>query len=116
MLELFRWNRLELFIAGGELICNTSVMQSLDPASHNLSDGAPGGLTLTDRMLALVFAAISNFTPPPLAPDDPLLRCGHLVLTPHHADHTPEGIELLNAGAVDNVIAYFEGRDTNRIV
>lgn len=64
----------------------------------------------------LAGAGLDVFDQEPLAPGDPLLRCEHVVLTPHHADHTPEGIELLNAGAVENVIAFFEGRDTNRVV
>jgi phosphoglycerate dehydrogenase-like enzyme len=32
-----------------------------------------------------------------------------LVLTPHSANQTPEGTDLLNAGVVDNVIAFLEG-------
>ena len=28
---------------------------------------------------------------------------------------TPEGVELLNEGAVDNVIAFLEGRPRNRV-
>ena len=33
-----------------------------------------------------------------------------MVLTPHSADQTPEGIDLLNAGAVENVLAFLDGR------
>jgi phosphoglycerate dehydrogenase-like enzyme len=36
-----------------------------------------------------------------------------VVLTPHNADQTPEGMDLLNAGVVDNVIAFLEGRPQN---
>jgi len=39
-----------------------------------------------------------------------------VVLTPHNADQTPEGMELLNAGVVDNVIAFLEGKSQNRVV
>jgi D-3-phosphoglycerate dehydrogenase len=39
-----------------------------------------------------------------------------VVLTPHNADQTPEGMELLNAGVVDNVIAFLQGRPRHRVV
>lgn len=58
-------------------------------------------------------AALDVFEQEPLPADHPLLRCEHVVLTPHVADMTPEGIELLNEGVVDNVIAFFEGRPQN---
>ena len=45
--------------------------------------------------------------------DHPILSCDQVVLTPHLADQTPEGIELLNEGAVTNVIAFLEGRPNN---
>ena len=49
--------------------------------------------------------------PPPA--DLALLQCDQVVLTPHCADMTPEGVDLLNGGAVDNVIAFLEGRPQN---
>ena len=49
----------------------------------------------------------------PLPADHPILSCEQVVLTPHMADQTPEGMELLNEGAVDNVIAFLEGRPQN---
>lgn len=52
--------------------------------------------------------------PPPA--DHPILACAQVVLTPHNADQTPEGMEMLNAGAVDNVIAFLAGRPINRVV
>lgn len=58
-------------------------------------------------------AALDVYDEEPLPPDHPLLSCEQVVLTPHSADQTPEGIDLLNAGAVDNVIAFLEGRPQN---
>jgi D-3-phosphoglycerate dehydrogenase len=60
-------------------------------------------------------AAIDVFDVEPLPADYPLLACRQVVLTPHNADQTPEGMELLNSGVVENVIAYFEGREQNRV-
>jgi phosphoglycerate dehydrogenase-like enzyme len=51
----------------------------------------------------------------PIRAGHPLLACQQVVLTPHNADQTPEGMDLLNSGVVDNVIAFFEGRDVNRV-
>lgn len=51
--------------------------------------------------------------PPPAG--HPLFACEQVVLTPHCADMTPEGVDLLNSGAVENVIAFLEGRPQNRV-
>lgn len=56
------------------------------------------------------------FESEPVSPTDPLLQCEHVVLTPHNADQTPEGMDILNAGVVDNVIAFLEGRSDQRVV
>ena len=61
-------------------------------------------------------AALDVFETEPLPPGDPLLSCGQVVLTPHCADQTPEGIDLLNAGSVDNVIAFLDGKPQNTVV
>ncbi|MDP6403126.1 MAG: NAD(P)-dependent oxidoreductase [SAR202 cluster bacterium] len=58
-------------------------------------------------------AALDVYDAEPLPPGDPILYCQQVVLTPHLADQTPEGIEALNEGAVDNVIAFLEGRPQN---
>ena len=50
------------------------------------------------------------FDEEPIPPGHPILGCEQVVLTPHNADQTPEGMDLLNAGVVDNVIAFLEGR------
>jgi D-3-phosphoglycerate dehydrogenase len=61
----------------------------------------------------LAGAGLDVFETEPLPTDDPLLHCEQVVLTPHCADQTPEGIELLNLGCADNVIAFFEGTPQN---
>ena len=58
-------------------------------------------------------AAIDVFETEPLTPGDPLLSCEQVILTPHCADQTPEGFDLLNQGCVENVIAFLEGRPQN---
>jgi D-3-phosphoglycerate dehydrogenase len=64
----------------------------------------------------LAGAGIDVFDAEPIAPNHPLLTCEQVVLTPHNADQTPEGVDILNSGAVDNVIAFLEGRVQNRVV
>jgi D-3-phosphoglycerate dehydrogenase len=61
-------------------------------------------------------AGIDVFDEEPLPADHPLLACRQVVLTPHNADQTPEGRELLNAGVVDNVIAFLQGQPRNCVV
>jgi phosphoglycerate dehydrogenase-like enzyme len=61
-------------------------------------------------------AGIDVFDAEPMADDDPLLACEQVVLTPHNADQTPEGMEMLNGGVVDNVIAFLQGQPRNRVV
>ncbi len=58
-------------------------------------------------------AALDVYDVEPLPANDPILSCQQVVLTPHIADQTPEGVELLNEGAVDNIIAFLEGRPRN---
>lgn len=58
-------------------------------------------------------AAIDVFDQEPPPGDHPLFACQQVVLTPHCADMTPEGVDLLNSGVVENVIAFLEGRPQN---
>jgi phosphoglycerate dehydrogenase-like enzyme len=58
-------------------------------------------------------AAIDTYEQEPLPADDPILGCEQVVLTPHLADQTPEGIESLNEGIITNTIAYLEGHPQN---
>ena len=79
----------------------------INTARGGLVDGA--ALAAALERGALFGAGLDVFEQEPPPPDDPLLRCERVVLTPHAADMTPEGVELLNEGAVDNVIAFLDG-------
>ena len=86
-----------------------------------LVNGARGPVVNTDALVdalrsgRLGGAAIDVYDEEPVPPSHPLLSCEQVVLTPHCADMTPEGVDLLNGGAVDNVIAFLEGRPRNRV-
>ena len=84
-----------------------------------LVNGGRGELVDTDALVDslnsghLGGAALDVYDVEPLPSDSPLLACEQVVLTPHMADQTPEGVEALNIGAVDNVIAFLEGNPQN---
>ena len=83
---------------------------------------ARGGVLDTDALIRalnsghLGGAAIDVYDQEPLPPNHPLLACEQVILTPHCADMTPEGVELLNEGAVDNIIAFLKGTPQNVVV
>jgi D-3-phosphoglycerate dehydrogenase len=87
----------------GALVINTSRGAVVDSTAlvAALESGHLGG------------AGLDVFEIEPLPADHPILRCQQVVLTPHAADQTPEGVELLNQGAVENVLAYLDGRPRN---
>jgi D-3-phosphoglycerate dehydrogenase len=90
----------------GALLINTARGAIVDAAAlvSALNAGHLGG------------AGIDVFDAEPLPSDHPLLSCDQIVLTPHVADQNPEGMEILNKGAVDNVLAYLDGKPQNRVV
>ncbi len=90
----------------GALFINTARGAIVDSAAlaEGLKTGRLGG------------AGIDVYDIEPVPADHPLLACSQVVLTPHNADQTPEGMELLNGGVVDNVIAFLQGRPQNRVV
>lgn len=90
----------------GSILVNTARGPILDTAA----------LVAALREGRLAGAGIDVYDEEPLPPRHPLLGCDQVVLTPHNADQTPEGMDLLNGGAVDNVIAFLEGRPRNRVV
>jgi D-3-phosphoglycerate dehydrogenase len=55
-------------------------------------------------------AGIDVFSQEPAPADDPILSCERVVLTPHAADQTPEAVTATNEAAVDNIIAFLEGK------
>ena len=61
----------------------------------------------------LAGAALDVFDTEPVPANHPILSCEQVVLTPHSADQNPEGRDLLNGGAVDNVIAFLNGTPQN---
>lgn len=61
-------------------------------------------------------AGLDVFETEPLPADHPLFDCEQVILTPHVADQTVEGMEILNGGAIDNVVAYFRGQPQNRVM
>lgn len=95
-LALMRPGSLLLNGARGDVVDLDAVVDSLDA-------GHLGG------------AGLDVFPEEPLPPHHPILRCAHVALTPHAADQTPEGIELLNEGAVDNVIAFLQGQPRHNV-
>ncbi len=84
-----------------------------------LVNGGRGALVDTDALVRALHsghlggAGLDVYETEPLPAGDPILSCEQVVLTPHMADQTPEGTELLNEGAVDNVIAFLEGSPQN---
>ena len=87
-------NALLINVARGEVVDTEALVEALN-------SGHLGG------------AAIDVYDEEPPPADHPLLACDQVILTPHCADMTPEGVDLLNEGAVDNVIAFLNGEPQN---
>jgi phosphoglycerate dehydrogenase-like enzyme len=89
----------------GSLLVNTARGAVVDTAAlvAALKSGHLGG------------AGIDVFDAEPLPKNHPLLGCEQVVLTPHVADQNPEGMEILNRGAVENVLAFLDGAPIHRV-
>jgi D-3-phosphoglycerate dehydrogenase len=46
----------------------------------------------------------------PPEPNDPLLACDRLILTPHSATATPETMTRSSVAVAQNVLDYFDGK------
>lgn len=62
---------------------------------------------------ALFGAGLDVFDHEPLPADHPILSCEQIVLTPHTADQTQEGIDQLTLGCVANIHAFLDGKAQN---
>ena len=93
-LELMKQGALLINCARGEVVQTDALVEAL-----NAGRLSGAGIDVYDQ------------EPPPS--DYPLLTCKQGILTPHCADMTPEGVDLLNQGAVNNIIAYLEGHPEN---
>ena len=86
-----------------------------------LLNGARGDVLDLDALAAvlqaghLCGAGLDVFSEEPFVSDHPIKACEQVVMTPHLADQTLEGIDLLNEGAVDNVLAFLEGNPRNSV-
>ena len=58
-------------------------------------------------------AGVDVYDVEPATTDNLLLKCRNVVLTPHSADQTPEGIDLLTQGCVENIRAFLDGKPQN---
>ena len=101
-------------------LIDSDVFAKMKPNSIFLN-GARAAVVDTDALVNalnsghLMGAGVDVFEEEPTPEDHPLFACEQVVLTPHCADMTPEGVDLLNGGAVDNVLAYLDGHPQNRV-
>jgi D-3-phosphoglycerate dehydrogenase len=58
-------------------------------------------------------AGLDVFDQEPLPADHPLLTCEQVVLTPHTADQTQEGIDQLTLGCIENIRTFLSGNPQN---
>ncbi len=96
-LELMKSNALLINVARGDIVDTDALVEALNA-------GHLGGAAID----------VYDEEPPPVA--HPLLACEQVILSPHCADMTPEGVDLLNEGVVDNVIAFLEGKPQNVVL
>lgn len=87
----------------GALLVNTARAAVVDTSAL--------ATAITERHL--FGAAIDVYDVEPVAHDNPLLKCDNVVLTPHSADQTQEGLDILTLGCVENIHAFLNGTPQN---
>lgn len=81
-----------------------------------LLNGARGPVVDTNALIdvlnagTIAGAGIDVFDEEPVSAESPLLACERLVMTPHSADQTAEAVVATNEGAVDNILAFLDGK------
>lgn len=58
-------------------------------------------------------AGVDVYDAEPISSHNPLCDCPNLVLTPHSADQTPEGLDMLTLGCLENIKAFLNGHPQN---
>ncbi|HIE83917.1 MAG TPA: glycerate dehydrogenase [Dehalococcoidia bacterium] len=80
-----------------------------------LINGSRGGVIDTNALVdalnskQLYGAGLDVFETEPLQLGHPLMNFDNVVLTPHAADATPEGLDYLNRDSVDHIINFIKG-------
>jgi len=92
--NMMKKNVLFINAARGGLIDNNALVKYLE-------NGHIGG------------AALDVFEIEPIPKSHPILKCEQVIFTPHNADLTPECIDELNKGAIDNIISFIQGDPVN---
>ncbi len=84
-----------------------------------LINTARGAMVETDALVNalqsghLFGAGLDVFDEEPISADHPILSCSRVVLTPHTADTTQEGLDVLTLGCIDNIRAFLAGTPQN---
>lgn len=93
-------------------------LQSMKPGSI-LINTARAPIVDTHALAAAIHsghlfgAGIDVYDTEPIPISDPLLTCRNVVLTPHSADQTQEGLDLLTQGCVENIKAFLNNAPSN---
>lgn len=58
-------------------------------------------------------AGLDVYDEEPLGVNHPILQCARVVLTPHTADTTQEGLDVLTVGCIENIRAFLNGKPQN---
>ena len=95
-------------------LANERRLRLMKPGSY-LINASRGGVVDEAALIKvlqeghLAGAGLDVFDPEPPLADNPLLKMTNVVLTPHIASNTDEGIAAMQAGTVENVVQVLKG-------